>query len=122
MAHRGSDFGIAIDGNITINMKQVKARKDSIVQQSNTGVTNWLKNMDNLTVYEGHARMEDANTVRVNGDLLKSDKIIINVGGRPVVPDIPGINEVNYMTSFQHHGCGFSARTSHHHWWQLHRT
>ncbi len=99
MAHRSSDFGIAIDGNITINMKQVKARKDSIVQQSNTGVTNWLKNMDNLTVYEGHARMEDANTVRVNGDLLKSDKIIINVGGRPVVPDIPGINEVDYMTS-----------------------
>ena len=55
--------------------------------------------MDKLTVYEGHARLEHANTVRGNGELLEADKIIINVGGRPVVPGIPGIHEINYMTS-----------------------
>ena len=51
-------------------MAQVKARMDAIVKQSNDGVTNWLKNMENLTVFEGHGRLESANTVRVNGDLL----------------------------------------------------
>ncbi len=54
MARRGGDFGIAIDGPITVDMKRVKARKDGIVEQSNQGVTNWLKNMDGLTVFEGH--------------------------------------------------------------------
>ncbi len=99
MARRGGDFGVTIDGSINVDMKQVKARKDAIVQQSNTGVTNWLKSMDGLTVYEGHARLESHNTVRVNGELLEAEKIIINVGGRPVVPDMPGIKDVEYMTS-----------------------
>lgn len=99
MANRGSDFGVTIDGPINVDMKQVKARKDAIVKQSNTGVTNWLRTMENLTVYEGHARLESPNTVRVNGDLLEAEKIVVNVGGRPVVPDIPGIGDVDYMTS-----------------------
>ena len=56
MARRGADFGVNIDGSINVDMKRVKARKDDVVRQSNEGVTNWLKNMDNLTVYEGHGR------------------------------------------------------------------
>ena len=80
MARRGADFGVVIDGTIEVDMKQVKARKDAIVSQSNQGVTNWVKNMANCTVYEGHARFEDAHTVRVNGDLLEGEKIFINTG------------------------------------------
>ena len=99
MARRGSDFGVKIDGQVNVDMKQVKARKDAIVKQSNDGVTNWLKNMENLTVFEGHGRMESANSVRVNGELLKADKIILNVGGRAVVPDMPGTDGVEYLTN-----------------------
>ena len=99
MARRGGDFGVAIDGEIKVDMKRVKARKDGIVLQSNQGVTNWLKNMDGLTVFEGHGSLESANTVRVNGDLLEADKIILNVGGRASVPDMPGIEEIEYLTN-----------------------
>jgi pyruvate/2-oxoglutarate dehydrogenase complex dihydrolipoamide dehydrogenase (E3) component len=99
MARRGSDFGITIDGSINVDMKQVKARKDGIVRQSNEGVTNWLKNMKNLSVYEGHGRFESATSVRVNGDLLEAEKIILNVGGRAFVPDMPGINDASYLTN-----------------------
>lgn len=99
MARRGSDFGVKIDGQVNVDMKQVKARKDAIVKQSNDGVTNWLKNMENLTVFEGHGRMESVNSVRVNGELLKADKIILNVGGRAVVPDMPGTDGVEYLTN-----------------------
>ena len=80
-------------------MKQVKARKDAIVKQSNDGVTNWLKSMENLTVYEGHGRLESANSVRVNGDLLETERIVLNVGGRAAVPDMPGIEDVEYLTN-----------------------
>lgn len=99
MARRGGDFGVTIDGPITVDMKQVKARKDAIVKQSNDGVTNWLKSMENLTVYEGHGRLESANAVSVNGERLEADKIILNVGGRATVPNMPGIDDVDYLTN-----------------------
>ena len=99
MARRGSDFGVAIEGPITVDMEQVKARKDGIVKQSSDGVTNWLRNMKNLTVFEGHGRLESANSVRVNGDLLETEKVILNVGGRAIVPDMPGVDDVNYLTN-----------------------
>ncbi|MDP6475046.1 MAG: FAD-containing oxidoreductase [Alphaproteobacteria bacterium] len=99
MARRGGDFGIAIEGDIKADMKRVKARKDGIVRQSNQGVTNWMKNMDGLSVFEGHGRLESANTVRVNGELLQADRIILNVGGRAAVPDMPGIGEIDVLTN-----------------------
>ena len=99
MARRGMDFGVTIDGPIKVDMKQVKARKDGIVRQSNEGVTNWLKNMENLTVYEGHGCFESKNSVRVNGDLLEAEQIVLNVGGRAVVPNMAGIDDVDYLTN-----------------------
>lgn len=99
MARRGMDFGVAIDGSIKVDMEQVKARKDRIVRQSNEGVTNWLKTMKNLTVYEGHGRFESPNSVRVNDDLLEAEQIVLNVGGRAIVPDMPGVGEVDYLTN-----------------------
>ena len=99
MARRGSDFGVTIEGQIKVDMKQVKARKDAIVKQSNDGVTNWLKTMENLTVFEGHGRLESANSVRVNGDLLEAEKIVLNVGARALVPDMPGVHDIPYLTN-----------------------
>ena len=99
MARRGGDFGVMIDGAINVDMKQVKARKDGVVQKSNQGVTNWTMNMDGLTVYEGHGRFESPNTVRVNGDLLEADRIILNTGARAVVPDMAGLDQVDYLTN-----------------------
>ena len=99
MARRGSDFGVMIDGAITVDMQQVKARKDGVVRQSNEGVTGWLKNMPNLDVYEGHGRFESPTTVSVNDELLEADKVFINVGGRATIPDMAGIEDVDYLTN-----------------------
>ncbi len=99
MARRGPDFGVMIDGPIEVDMKSVKARKDEIVRGSNEGVENWLKNTPNLTVYEGHGRFESANSIRVNDDLLEAEKIFVNVGTRAFVPDMPGLDSVDYLTN-----------------------
>jgi pyruvate/2-oxoglutarate dehydrogenase complex dihydrolipoamide dehydrogenase (E3) component len=99
MARRGADFGVTIEGAITVDMAQVKARKDAVVRQSNEGVTKWLKTMENLSVFEGHGRLESATSVRVDGELLQADRIILNVGGRARVPDLPGLDEVNVLTN-----------------------
>ena len=97
VAKHGADFGVMIGSSITVDMKKVKARKDAVVQRSNDGVTNWLKNMENCTVYEGHARFGGPHTVSVNDQLLEGEKIYINVGARASVPS--GFEDVNYLTN-----------------------
>ncbi len=99
MARRGADFGVVIGGGISMDMKKVKARKDELVQGSTTGIENWLKSLDNLTVHQGHGRFEGPNTVRVGDDALEAEKIFINVGTRASVPPIPGLDTVDYLTN-----------------------
>ncbi|AIY41636.1 PF00070 family [Collimonas arenae] len=99
MARRSAEFGVLIDSPVNVDMALVKARKDLIVKQSNEGVATWLRNTQNLTVIEGHARFEGPHTIRVNGDLLEADEIFINVGGRAAVPDLPGLTEIDYLTN-----------------------
>jgi len=99
MARRSTDFGVMISGSIAVDMKKVKARKDSVVRLSNEGVENWLKNMENCTVYEGHARLEGPHTIRVSGGRLEAEKIFINVGARALVPPWARTEGVEYLTN-----------------------
>ena len=99
VARRAGDYGVMIPGSIAVDMKKVKMRKDALVRRSSEGVEKWLKNTQNLTVYEGHARFDDAHRVRVGDELLEADKIFINVGGRASVPPLGGIDEVSYLNN-----------------------
>ncbi len=99
LARRAADYGVSIGGPITVDMKRVKARKDEISGQSRRGVEQWLKRLANCTVIEGHARFESPTTVRVNDAALEADKIFINVGGRALVPPMPGLDQVGYLTN-----------------------
>jgi pyruvate/2-oxoglutarate dehydrogenase complex dihydrolipoamide dehydrogenase (E3) component len=99
MARRAAEFGVMIDSPVEVDMRQVKARKDQVVSQSNQGVVSWLRSTPNLTVIEGHARFESPRSVRVNGELLEADEIFINVGGRATVPDLPGLKDVDFLTN-----------------------
>jgi pyruvate/2-oxoglutarate dehydrogenase complex dihydrolipoamide dehydrogenase (E3) component len=75
------------------------ARKDAVSKQSRTGLEDWLRNMENCTVYRGHARFESAHEVSIGGERLHADKIFINVGGRALVPDMPGLREIDWLTN-----------------------
>ena len=99
LARNGAPYGVQIDGAITVDMKRVKARKDEVVTRASGNVAKWLKGTQRLTVLEGHARFESADTIRVNDETLRAPKIFINVGGRALVPDMPGLNEVRYLTN-----------------------
>ncbi|MGH6933456.1 MAG: FAD-dependent oxidoreductase, partial [Dongiaceae bacterium] len=99
MARRAADFGVKIDGSIGVDMAKVKARKDEIVRRGNQGIYRWMTETSNIIVHEGHGRFENAATVRVNGDLLRADRIFINVGARATVPDMPGIGDVPFLSN-----------------------
>ncbi|MGM0743968.1 FAD-containing oxidoreductase [Rhodohalobacter sp.] len=97
MARRGDQFGFSIDGEVTVNIKKVKARKDELVKNSTEGVENWLRSTENLTVIQGHARFVDNHSIEVNGEKLSAEKIFINTGARPFAP--PALQAVDYMTN-----------------------
>jgi pyruvate/2-oxoglutarate dehydrogenase complex dihydrolipoamide dehydrogenase (E3) component len=99
LARRAADYGVSIESPIVVDMKRVKARKDAIVESSQLGVTGWVKGMDNVTLIRGHARLEGPREVSVNGNTLTADKIFINVGARARVPDLPGIDQIDYLTN-----------------------
>ena len=53
----------------------------------------------NLRLHRGHARFVGAHQLKVGDDLLESEKIFINTGGRPIVPDIPGLDPASVLTN-----------------------
>ena len=58
-----------------------------------------MRGLANGAVYHGHARFESPRTVSVNGEVLEADKIFINVGGRALVPPMPGLDQVPFLTN-----------------------
>ena len=99
MARRAADFGVRVDGEIGIDMVQVKARMKRLAGASTDGVTGWMESLDNATIYRGHGRFAGPNQVVVDGQLLEADRIFINVGGRAFVPPVPGIEDIDYLTN-----------------------
>ncbi|OBK57089.1 mercuric reductase [Mycobacterium gordonae] len=98
LARRGADYGVGT-GPVTVDMAKVKARKDDIMLKDRHGVEKWLDGMDGTTFFRGHARFEDPHTIRVGDKLLHGDRIFLNVGGRAVIPNIPGLADVDYLTN-----------------------
>jgi len=99
LASRGAEFGVVTGTAVTVDMQRVKARKDEISGLSNHSVESGLRKMPKCTVYQGHARFESPHEVSVGDVRLTADKIFINVGGRAVVPPIPGLDQVPYLTN-----------------------
>ena len=98
VARRGADYGFSA-GEITVDMKRVKARKDEIAGQSTRGVERSLRQQENCTVYQGHARLRAPHEVEVGNEVLRSEKIFLNVGGRATTSGISGLDQVPYLTN-----------------------
>ena len=98
VARRGADYGFSA-GDVTVDIKRVKARKDAASARSNKGVEDWLRGTRNCTVIKGHARFQSSNTVMVNDEVLQADKIYINVGGRASIPNMPGVDDVPFLNN-----------------------
>jgi pyruvate/2-oxoglutarate dehydrogenase complex dihydrolipoamide dehydrogenase (E3) component len=98
-ARRAAEYGVAIAGEISADMRRVKARKDAIVAQSRNGLTTALQSAANITFHRGHARFVSAREIEIGAEQLRAERIFINVGGRAAVPAMAGIDQVPYLTN-----------------------
>ena len=99
IAYRAADFGVMLDSPPRIDMARVRARARKVILDSRQSLEDWLGGMPGLTIYRAAARFTSPRIVEVDGEEITAPRIFINVGGRPSRPDLPGIGDIDCMTS-----------------------
>jgi pyruvate/2-oxoglutarate dehydrogenase complex dihydrolipoamide dehydrogenase (E3) component len=103
LARRSADFGVHV-GPVSVNLGEVRRRKQSIVESFRNGGQKNVESMDNAELIFGEASFEGPKALRValnaGGELhLSADHIFINTGARSAKPRIEGIEAVPYLDS-----------------------
>ena len=99
VARRGREYGFRTAGKIVVDMKRVKARKDEVVAKSTQGVEKWMRGTKGITVIKGHARFVSRSNLQIGKAEVTAKNIFLDVGGRPLVPKMPGLDEVPFLTN-----------------------
>ena len=63
------------------------------------GIEKANRKVPTVGVFKGAGRFVDMKTVEVNGERIRAETVVIAAGSRPVVPEIPGLSDVKYVTS-----------------------
>ena len=98
LARRAADYGV-VTGPVTVDMARVRARADAVVREDRDGMERWLRAMPRCTVLRGHAHFEAPDVIAVGDDRLTAPRIFINVGGRAIVPALPGVDRVPHLNN-----------------------
>ena len=96
LARRGAEYGV-VTGDIAIDFSRVMTRKDKVRFDARKSNEDWLESMEGLTFIRGHARFESPTEIRVGDEVLSARQFFLNVGGRAVVPDFPGVADVPHL-------------------------
>jgi pyruvate/2-oxoglutarate dehydrogenase complex dihydrolipoamide dehydrogenase (E3) component len=85
--------------NVSVDLPKIVAQRDEVVLSFRGGQQKQVDKRPNLRLHRGHARFLGPQQLKVGDELLESEKIFINTGGRPTAPAIPGLETVSYLTN-----------------------
>ncbi|MEH2051473.1 mercuric reductase [Nostoc sp.] len=88
----------------TVNLAEVIQRKRAVVQSAREMNLHNLETALDKNLIIGEARFVAPKTIAVtttegNNRLLTAERLFINTGTRPLIPSIPGLTEVEFLTS-----------------------
>lgn len=89
--------GVILEGRLKIDLKRIKERKDKLILDSRSGLEKMFSDTENITLIRGKAVFLNEHTVEVNNEKYTAEKIYINAGGRPRIPE--GFRAVEYLTN-----------------------
>ena len=103
LARRAADYGVH-HGEVTVNMREVRERKQRVVDTFRESGLRGIERTENLTLFWGDARFTGPHELEIRQNdgatrLLTAEKIFINTGGRPAIPQLSGINTVPALDS-----------------------
>lgn len=90
--HEASQYGFKLTETPQVNWNEVKVKRDAIVERLN-GIYERNLERENVDIIRGHASFVDSQTVKVGSQLYSGKKILIAVGSKAWIPDIPGAKE-----------------------------
>jgi len=92
-------------GEPVVDLSAVMGRVSGVVDQVYRGESPDVLRQKGIDVIEGNARFVDAKTLAVETSIpdqhhaeLTARRFIIATGARPIVPPIPGLEDVDYLT------------------------
>jgi pyruvate/2-oxoglutarate dehydrogenase complex dihydrolipoamide dehydrogenase (E3) component len=85
--------------NVSVDLQKIILQKDEVVLSFRGNLEKQVDKRPNLRLYRGHARFTGPHELKIGEDSLASEKIFINTGGRAVIPAIPGLETVPYLTN-----------------------
>lgn len=103
MGRRASDYGVSM-GKVAVDMEKVRQRKRDMVNSFRRGSENRIRDTENLDLFMGRARFTDRHSISITMNSgeekrLKAERIFLNTGTRPRIPELEGIEDVPYLTS-----------------------
>ncbi|HFI0053942.1 TPA: glutathione-disulfide reductase [Streptococcus suis] len=93
--HYGPEYGFTSQ-DVTFDFATLRKNREAYIERSRTSYGNTFKN-NGVQVIKGFAQFVDAQTVEVNGELIRAKHIVIATGAQPAVPNIPG-NELGIVS------------------------
>ncbi|HEX7367769.1 MAG TPA: dihydrolipoyl dehydrogenase [Pelobium sp.] len=102
IVNHSEDWGVK-SKNISVDYKKVYQRKQQIVESFRNGAIKGLNKSKNLELIMGEASFVDNETLKIKtakGKLaIKGKQIFINTGASPLIPNIKGVEQTDYLTS-----------------------
>jgi len=97
VARRAARLGVKT-GEVRVDLAAVVDRKDAVVRQWRDGLARKFEGTgENLATVKGHARFVGSREIEVNGERHRGEVVIVNTGGRPLVPPIAGLDAVPWL-------------------------
>jgi pyruvate/2-oxoglutarate dehydrogenase complex dihydrolipoamide dehydrogenase (E3) component len=93
-----AEYGVRVDG-FTVDVGAVIGRVQAIVDRGADGARSYLESLPGVRLLMGEARFEEPGVVSVDGERLRSPRVVIAAGGAPRPLPVLGLEEVGYLTS-----------------------
>lgn len=91
-----SKYGIGVS-EVSFDLSKIMARKQKVVRKLVLGVKGKLTG-NGVVIVTGEAVVEDAHHIRCGEEVYACDNLLICTGSETVIPPIPGLSEVPYLT------------------------
>ena len=97
-ARNAARWGVRAE-NVAPDLRAIVAQKDEVVASFRAGSQKRIDKHSKVHLHRGLARFTGPHQVQVGENLLESEKIFINTGGRPTIPEIAGLDPARTLTN-----------------------
>jgi len=97
-ARNAARWGVNVS-EVAVDLAKIVAQKDEVVLSFRGGQQRRVEERKNLRLYRSRARFVAPHQVQVGEEIIESEKIFLNTGGRPRIPAIPGLQAAPFLTN-----------------------